>query len=269
VDANVSATRSRSPSGAIGGTTAGSVITNRSASAGAAWEADLWGRLRRTVESSEAGAQAGAADLAAARLSAQSELASNYFQLRVLDAGKRLLDETAAAYARTLELTRNRYSAGVVPKVDVVQAETQLKSTRAQAIDIGVQRAQLENAIAVLVGKPGASLRRVGSLPTPRAGAAAFAGDGAVYLIGGEHAGSTPSDEILRFDLRTHRISSAGRFIEPLAGRAEPVRPGLSKMGAIHIYTREVASHIVTVVGEAPATSVQRVAQAVEFRKPQ
>jgi NodT family efflux transporter outer membrane factor (OMF) lipoprotein len=154
VDADVSATRSRSPSGAIGGTTAGSVITNRSASVGAAWEADLWGRLRRTVESSEAGAQAGAADLAAARLSAQSELASNYFQLRVLDAGKRLLDETAAAYEKSLELTRNRYSAGVVAKVDVVQAETQLKSTQAQAIDLGVQRAQLENAIAVLVGKP-------------------------------------------------------------------------------------------------------------------
>jgi len=64
-------------------------------------------------------------------------------------------------------------------------------------------------------------------------------------------------------------LAAVSVFIEPLAGRAEPVRPGLSKMGAIHIYTREVASHIVTVVGEAPATSVQRVAQAVEFRKPQ
>ena len=138
----------------LGGTTAGRIITNRSASLSSAWELDLWGRIRRAAESSAASAQASAADLAAARLSAQAELAPNYFQLRVLDAQKQLLDDTVAAYRRSLELTRNRYAAGVAAKVDVVQAETQLKSTQAQAIDIGVQRAQLEHAIAVLVGRP-------------------------------------------------------------------------------------------------------------------
>jgi len=158
LDADVSVTRSRSPTGVIGGTTAGRVITNRSASLSAGWEADLWGGLRRSVESSEANAQAGAADLAAARLSAQAELASNYFQLRILDAQKQLLDDTAAAFQRTLDLTKNRYVAGVAAKVDIVQAETQLKSTQAQAIDTGVQRAQFEHAIAILVGRPPAGL---------------------------------------------------------------------------------------------------------------
>jgi NodT family efflux transporter outer membrane factor (OMF) lipoprotein len=133
------------------------VITNRSASLSSGWEADLWGRLRRAVESSEASAQAGAADLAAARLSAQGELASNYFQLRALDAQKQLLEDNVAAFRRSLDLTKNRYDAGVAAKVDVVQAETQLKSTLAQAIDTGVQRAQLEHAIAILVGTPPAS----------------------------------------------------------------------------------------------------------------
>jgi NodT family efflux transporter outer membrane factor (OMF) lipoprotein len=153
LDANASITRSRSPTGLIGGTTAGRVITIRSASVNAGWEADLWGRLRRVVESSQASAQASAADLAAARLSAQAELASNYFQLRILDGQKQLLDDTVAAFQKTLDLTKNRYVAGVAAKVDVVQAETQLKSTRAQAIDLGVQRAQLEHAIAILIGK--------------------------------------------------------------------------------------------------------------------
>jgi NodT family efflux transporter outer membrane factor (OMF) lipoprotein len=101
-----------------------------------------------------AGVQASAADLEAVRLSAQAELAFNYFQLRALDAQRRLLDDSVAAFQKSLALTRNRYAAGVAGKVDVVQAETQLKSTQAQAIDIGVQRAQLEHAIATLVGKP-------------------------------------------------------------------------------------------------------------------
>ena len=154
LDANASFTRSRSPTGVIGGTTAGRIINNRSVGLSSSWEIDLWGRLRRALESSAASAQASAADLAAARLSAQAELASNYFQLRVLDAQKQLLDDTVGAFGKSLELTRNRYAAGVAAKVDVVQAEAQLKSTQAQSIDIGVQRAQLEHAIAILLGKP-------------------------------------------------------------------------------------------------------------------
>jgi NodT family efflux transporter outer membrane factor (OMF) lipoprotein len=153
VSASASVTRSRSPTGVIGGTTAGRTITNRSASLDASWELDLWGRLRRTAESSEASAQASAADLAGARLSSQATLASSYFLLRTIDEQKRILDESVGAFQKSFELTKNRYDAGVVAKVDVVQAETQLKSTMADAIDLGVQRAQLEHAIAVLVGK--------------------------------------------------------------------------------------------------------------------
>ena len=161
LNADASITRSRSPSGVIGGTTAGRVLTNRSASLDASWEFDLWGKLRRGVESSEANAQAGAANLAAARLSAQAELVADYVQLRVLDALKRLLDDTAVAFQKSYDLTRNRYDAGVAARVDVIQAETQLRSTQAQAVDTGVQRAQFEHAIAVLTGRPPAGLSMV------------------------------------------------------------------------------------------------------------
>jgi NodT family efflux transporter outer membrane factor (OMF) lipoprotein len=132
-------------------------VTTWSLSLNAAWELDLWGRVARQVEANRASAEASAADLESVRLSAQANLAQDYFLLRVADAEKRLLDRTAAAYARALEVTRNRYTAGVVPRLDVVQAEAQLKTTQAQAIDVGVQRAQLEHAIAVLMGRPPAS----------------------------------------------------------------------------------------------------------------
>ncbi|HVO91713.1 MAG TPA: efflux transporter outer membrane subunit [Terriglobales bacterium] len=122
------------------------------------WEIDVWGRVRRLVESQSAGAQASAADLETVRLSARAELAQNYFQLRALDTEKRLLDETVASYQKSLELTQNRYAAGVVSRADVLQAETLLKTTQSQAIDIGVQRAQLEHAIALLVGKSPAEI---------------------------------------------------------------------------------------------------------------
>lgn len=146
VSGAVSVTRSRSPRAA-------GATTNYELSIDAAWEADVWGRVRRTVEASAAGAQASAADLEAVRLSAQAELVQNYFQLRALDVQGGLLDDTVAAFEKSLQLTKNRYAVGVAGKVDVVQAETQLKSTQAQAIDVGVQRAQLEHAIALLIGK--------------------------------------------------------------------------------------------------------------------
>jgi NodT family efflux transporter outer membrane factor (OMF) lipoprotein len=118
------------------------------------WEADVWGRIRRTVEASRSSAQASAADLESVRLSVQAALAQAYFQLQTVDAQMQLLNATAAAYKKALELTQNRYDSGVAGKTDVLQAETQLKSTQAQLIDLGVQRAQLEHAIAVLIGKP-------------------------------------------------------------------------------------------------------------------
>ena len=118
------------------------------------WEIDLWGRVRRTVEASQAGAQASQADLASALLSAQSLLAQDYFLLRTIDAQKKVLEETIDGYQKTLDLTKNRYTAGVASRADVLQAETQLKSAQAQSIDLGVQRAQLSHGIALLVGKP-------------------------------------------------------------------------------------------------------------------
>jgi NodT family efflux transporter outer membrane factor (OMF) lipoprotein len=119
----------------------------------ASWEADIWGRIGRNVESSDASSQASSADLQSALLSAQATLVQTYFQLRINDAQQQLLKQTNAAYERSLQITRNRYEAGVAGRVDVAQAETQLKSSQAQAIDLAVQRAQLEHAIAVLIGK--------------------------------------------------------------------------------------------------------------------
>ena len=124
----------------------------------ASWAPDVWGNIRRAVEANEAGAQASAGDLAAARLSAQAALAQTYFLLRALDAQQALLEDTVAAYAKSLTLVQNQYAAGVAAKADVVTAQTQVKSVQAQAIDIGAQRAQLEHAIALLVGKPPAAL---------------------------------------------------------------------------------------------------------------
>jgi NodT family efflux transporter outer membrane factor (OMF) lipoprotein len=125
---------------------------------GASWEPDLWGGIRRNIESAGANAQASEADLANARLSVQATLAQNYFLLRVQDAQIALLRDTVAAYERSLQLTRNQYSAGVVARGDVAQAEAQLKSTQASVYDAQLARAQLEHAVAVLVGKPPSEL---------------------------------------------------------------------------------------------------------------
>ena len=122
------------------------------------WDLDVWGRIRRTVESDAANAQASAADLAVARLSAQATLGTDYFQLRGTDATKRLFDDTIEAFTRSLQITKNRYASGVAAESDVAQAKTQLQQAQAQAIDLGVQRATLEHAIAILVGKPPADL---------------------------------------------------------------------------------------------------------------
>jgi NodT family efflux transporter outer membrane factor (OMF) lipoprotein len=113
--------------------------------------------VRRLVESNRAEAEASASDVENARLALQAELATDYFQLRATDAAIVLLQDTVKAFETSYNLTQNRYRAGVVAKSDVVQSETQLRSTQAQAIDLKVTRAQLEHAIAVLVGKPPAT----------------------------------------------------------------------------------------------------------------
>lgn len=118
------------------------------------WDIDIWGKIRRTIESDVANARASEADLAAARLSAQAQLAIDYIALRVADEQQHLLDETVEAYKRSLEITQNQYHVGVVAKADVITAETQLDGAESQQIAIGVTRATLEHAIAVLIGKP-------------------------------------------------------------------------------------------------------------------
>jgi NodT family efflux transporter outer membrane factor (OMF) lipoprotein len=123
----------------------------------ASWEPDLWGKVSRTVGAQEAGQQGAAATLANARLSAQGTLAQTYFSLRSLDAMQKLLDDTVAAYGRSLKLTQNQYAQGVAGRSDVIQAQTQLQSAQAAAIDNGIARAQDEHAIAVLVGEPASS----------------------------------------------------------------------------------------------------------------
>jgi NodT family efflux transporter outer membrane factor (OMF) lipoprotein len=138
----------------VAGSNAASIANSYELNLNAAWELDIWGKLRRSLESSRAGFAASAADLAALKLSLQAELVQSYLQLRVLDDQQRLLDATVAAYARSLRLSENQYRAGIVPKSDVSQALTQLRSTEAQAIDLQWQRAQLEHAIAVLIGVP-------------------------------------------------------------------------------------------------------------------
>ena len=124
-----------------------------SAAFGVAWEIDLWGGVSRNIEAAKASAAASAADLAGVRLSSQAALASAYFQVRVLDVQAQLLDRTVAAYLRSLHLTQNLQKAGLSDKTDVAVARTQYESTRAQLIGLRWQRAQLENAIAVLLGQ--------------------------------------------------------------------------------------------------------------------
>jgi NodT family efflux transporter outer membrane factor (OMF) lipoprotein len=121
------------------------------------YEVDLWGQVRRTIESSRENAQASAGDLENISLSLHSELAFDYFSLRGLDLQKQLLDTTVVDFEKALQLTQARYRGGVASDVDVAQAETQLETTRAQDIDTGVARAQFEHAIAVLTGQNASS----------------------------------------------------------------------------------------------------------------
>ena len=148
VGANAGATRS---GGSGSNTGTGNSVQ---ASVSASWAPDLWGALRRTVESAQAGAQASEADLAAARLSAQGLLASDYFGLRDADNELVLVRASVEGYERALQITTNRYNAGIAPRTDVLQAQTTLANARADLASLTAQRAQLEHAIAVLVGQP-------------------------------------------------------------------------------------------------------------------
>jgi NodT family efflux transporter outer membrane factor (OMF) lipoprotein len=126
--------------------------------AGVSYEPDLFGRVRHTVEAARTSAQASAGDVENVSLSVHAELAADYFQLRSLDAEEELLNSSVATFQKALDLTQNRYTGGVASAVDVAQAQTQLETTRGQAIDVQVARAQFEHAIAVLIGEPAPSL---------------------------------------------------------------------------------------------------------------
>jgi NodT family efflux transporter outer membrane factor (OMF) lipoprotein len=143
----------RAASGSTSSTSSGGASTVYSATLGASWTPDFWGRVRRLTEADLAATQASAANLAAARLSLESTLARTYFQLRVADERTRLRQGAVDAYARTLQIAQNKYGVGVVARSDVISAQAQLEAARAQLIDAGIVRAQLEHAIAVLIGK--------------------------------------------------------------------------------------------------------------------
>ena len=136
---------------------AASTFTEYSLPFDASWEPDFWGRIRNTVKANSLEAQATLADLENVRLTVQAEVAVDYFQLRVLDEQKQLLDATVQAYQESLKLTQVQFGAGLASDQDVAQAETQLNTTLAQATDLGIQRAQLEHAIATLLGQSASS----------------------------------------------------------------------------------------------------------------
>ncbi|HVB49081.1 MAG TPA: efflux transporter outer membrane subunit, partial [Burkholderiales bacterium] len=146
----------------------GAMFNSVSASATASWEPDLWGRVRLQVQASQANAAASAATLRFTLLSLQTTLAQTYLQLRTVDVQVGLAQDTVAAYRRALQLTENRYRAGVDTAADVAQARTQLLQAQTSQTDFDVTRTQLQNALAVLVGKPPAdfSLPATGVLPS-------------------------------------------------------------------------------------------------------
>lgn len=150
-NSNGSSTASTASGSSFG---SGPTITTYSSFLAANWEPDIWGAVRRTVEGDKAQAQANEALLAATRLSAQGSLAQYYFELLSLDRDQQLLDKTVKGYKETLQLTKNKYAAGVSSRSDIVQAQSQLESAEAQAINNGILRGQYEHAIAVLIGRP-------------------------------------------------------------------------------------------------------------------
>ena len=155
VTAGPSATRTRVSANAPTSTTLrGSTYNDFVLPFDFSYQADVWGRVRKNVESYREQAQASAADLATVNLSMHADLAVYYFQARSLDAEEQLLNSTVKDYEQALELNENRFHGGIASEVDVEQAKTILQTTRAEAIDVGVARAQYEHAVAIVIGKP-------------------------------------------------------------------------------------------------------------------
>jgi NodT family efflux transporter outer membrane factor (OMF) lipoprotein len=155
VTAGPSATRTRTSANApTSSTLRGATYNNFVLPFDFSYQADVWGRVRKNVESYREQAQASAADLATVNLSMHADLALDYFQARSLDAEEQLLNSTVKQYEQALELNESRFQGGIGSEVEVEQAKTQLQTTRAAAIDVGVLRAQYEHAVAILIGKP-------------------------------------------------------------------------------------------------------------------
>lgn len=153
LNAGANTSRVKASGGAIG-LGQGLIYNNYATSLQASWVPDLWGSVRRSLEANVANLQASESQLAASTLAVQSQLALDYFLLRTDDAQAHLLDETIKAYESNLQLNQDRFQQGVAAETDVLQAESQLQAARAQRIDLGIARTQLQDAIAVLVGQP-------------------------------------------------------------------------------------------------------------------
>ncbi|TXN19693.1 efflux transporter outer membrane subunit [Methylobacterium sp. WL9] len=138
--------------------TAGAERTTYALQGQATWEPDLFGRIRRQLESDVASAQASAADLGLVRLGIQAELATTYLQLRYQDSLKKVLQENVEGYKRSLGIAENQYNAGVAARSDVITAQTQLQTTEAQVIATDLNRAVFEHALATLIGRPPSEL---------------------------------------------------------------------------------------------------------------
>ncbi|PLZ01254.1 RND transporter [Burkholderia sp. WAC0059] len=157
VSAGLAQNRYRTSQNKLGSSLAGKTVPDYSVGLGASWEPDVFGRIRDEVANAKANAEASAADLQAVKLSMSAQLALDYFDLRSLDAQKRLLDDTVRAYADALRLLRQQLKNGAIDASAVADAQAQLDNTLTQDSDIDVFRAQLQHAIATLIGTPASS----------------------------------------------------------------------------------------------------------------
>jgi NodT family efflux transporter outer membrane factor (OMF) lipoprotein len=167
ITAGVAQNRARTSANVKFKALAGKTVPDYSAGLAASWEPDLFGKISSSVAAANADAQASAADLEAVRLAVSAELATDYFDLRATDTQKKLVDDAVVAYARALEMVQQRYRIGASDPSVVAQAQTQLETTQAQDTDLGVQRAQLEHAIATLVGEPASTFSIAPELAPP------------------------------------------------------------------------------------------------------
>ncbi|TKC87671.1 efflux transporter outer membrane subunit [Trinickia terrae] len=157
VTAGIAQSRTRLSQNVLGHSLAGQTVPDYSVGVAASWEPDLFGRVKDAAVNARDTAQASEADLQSVRLSMASDLATDYFDLRSLDIQKKLLDDTVAAYAASLEIVQQEFAAGGIDASAVAEAKTQLESTRTQDTDLDVERAKLQHAIATLIGVPASS----------------------------------------------------------------------------------------------------------------